>query len=87
MAQAKFRFDFRSDGYGVSPPCTSMEEISYEYEESAFKPSPPIWRKGTFKIAIFISNRYFKDITQTKYVSFKIFKKISSLSHKRILNI
>ena len=29
MAEAKFRFEFRSDGYGVSPPCTSMEEISY----------------------------------------------------------
>ena len=66
MEHAKFRL--RSDGYGVSPPCTSIEEISYEYEESTFNINETSFaREGTFWIGIFLSNRYFKDILQTRY--------------------
>ena len=66
MQYAKLKL--RSDGYGLSPPCTSMEEISYEYEESTFNVGETSFaRKGTFWIGIFFSNRYFKDIFQTRY--------------------
>ena len=66
MSQAKFRL--QTDGYGVSPPCTSMEEISYEFEESTFHVNESSFAKeGTFWIAMFFSNRRFKDIFQTRY--------------------
>ena len=66
MARAKF--ELRSDGHGVSPPCTSMEEISYEYTESTFKNKERAYKKGIFWIRMIFSNRFFKDIVQTKYV-------------------
>ena len=66
MAQAKF--ELRFDGYGVPPPCTSMEEISYEYTESTFKNGKRFYKEGIFWISMTFSNRLFKDIVQTKYV-------------------
>ena len=63
----KARFTVRTDGYGIPPPCTSMEEISYEYEESTFSPNDmDIVKEGTFWIGIFYPNPYFKDIYQTR---------------------
>ena len=65
MAQAKF--ELRSDGYGVPPPCTSIEDISYEYTESNFNSNEKEYREGIFWIRMTFSNRFFKDIIQTKY--------------------
>ena len=60
-------FPLRSDGYGVIPPCTSMEQISYEYEESTLDPKQNSWaREGKFFLGIFNFNGYFKDIYQTR---------------------
>ena len=65
IKQATFRF--RTDGYGVSSPCTSMEKISYEYEESTIDPQKSHWGKeGTFWIGLFFFNSHFKDIYQTR---------------------
>ena len=67
MKEATFRL--RTDGYGVSPPCLSMEQISYEYEESTYNPNTTSWaREGTFWIGIYYFNRHFKNIYQTRYV-------------------
>ena len=67
MKEATFRL--RTDGYGVSPPCQSMEQISYEYEESTYNPNTTSWaREGTFWIGIYYFNRHFKNIYQTRYV-------------------
>ena len=64
------KFELQSDGYGISPPCTSMEEISYEYTESSFNLNETSFaREGIFWIRMVFSNRYFKDIVQTKYTS------------------
>ena len=58
------KFDLQSDGYGVLPPCTSMEEISYTYEESITESN---FRKdGIFYMGILFFNRRFKDILQTR---------------------
>ena len=63
----KARFTVRTDGYGIPPPCTSMEEISYEYEESTFTPNElDVVKEGFFWIGIFYPNPYFKDILQTR---------------------
>ena len=59
MAQAKF--ELRSDGYGVPPPCTSIEDISYEYTESIFNSNEKEYREGIFWIRMTFSNRFFKD--------------------------
>ena len=58
------QFNYRSDGYGLLPPCTSMEEISYTYEESI--PEPNFRTDGRFYIGILFFNRSFKDILQTR---------------------
>ena len=66
MKRAKF--DLQSDGYGVLPPCSSMEEISYDNEESSIDPmSWKLGEEGTFfKIGLIFFNRNFKDILQTR---------------------
>ena len=65
---ANARFQLRSDGHGVSPPCTSIEEISYKYTESTYNNKPRFYRRGIFWIRMIFTNRFFKDIVQTKYI-------------------
>ena len=66
----KAMFVLRTDGYNVLTPCTSMEEILYEYEESTLDLKKSYWGKeGTFYLGLFFFNSHFKDIYQTRYVS------------------
>ena len=61
-------FNLRTDEYGVLTPCTSMEEISYEFEESTLDPKNSDWGKeGTFWIGLFFYNSHYKDIFQIRY--------------------
>ena len=64
-------FVLRTDGYKVLTPCTSMEEILYEYEESTLDLKKSNWGKeGTFYLGLFFFNSHFKDIYQTRYVGY-----------------
>ena len=71
------QFNLRTDGYGVLPPCTSMEEISYEYEESTIESkdvADTAWdegkvaKEGLIFLGMIFFNPNFKDIVQTRYV-------------------
>ena len=75
----KAKFIFRADGYGVSPPCTSMEKIHYEFEESAIEDNS--WAiKGRFSIMIMLDHTSFKEISQTRY-EFKIVFDDDKINH------
>ena len=61
----KARFELRYDEYGNAPPCTSMEKITYSYEE--FDLSNTKWSgTGNFWIGIHHQNRNFKNIVQIR---------------------
>ena len=64
----KATFALRSDGYGILPPCRSMEQISYSFDESTIDPKKWNWGKEeTFFIKIALLNSRFKDVYQTRY--------------------
>ena len=65
MKQAMF--NLRTDHYGLTPPCRTMENIYYTFEESDLNVKEVIWaRKGRFWIGIYLMNPEFKEILETR---------------------
>ena len=56
---------FRSDGYGVQPPCRSMEKIEYTYSEADLSDTKYVER-GSFWLIFYILNPQFKEIVQAR---------------------
>ena len=81
----KAKFIFRSDGYGVSPPCTLMENIHYDYEESTIEDVSWAY-KGRFSIMITLDHTSFKEISQTRYLFYILVadNKIDRVPHESI---
>ena len=59
-------FHLKTDGYETSPPCTSMENINYEYEEITLDTESPYYQKGVFYIGFQLFPEEYKEISQIR---------------------